>query len=952
MKVEFCKWNKYLILVVLSLIVVATVFVCSNSYVGNVVAEEVGEITSEEVDISNSPNVSGLWSNYVSSSSWSGSGTQNNPYCIRTSANLAYMAYLINSSQSGYASAYYKIINDVDMGIHYWVPISKDFSGHIDGNYKVINNLRICDYESSSYFSGDSTGFIENMKGGSIVNLGICGVDINITMTSITSALGVLCGTISSETAPITIENCWVRGNVVVNCNSDALYIGSIVGFSFQKNSYPKIIRNCFSGIDITPFVTNATYIGGIIGNVGSYDVGVNGSLLVDKCYYGGKITNYGDENKCYYSGIAGLVDYGTNNVHIFSNSYFNSSLLVGIGAVGTKDTTTYYSNNIVGSLCSGKTTAQMTTQATYVGWDFVDIWEFDTPDVPVEGVIYYPVLQGFTYPQTLYVTFTFYVKDVVAGVPTGDWYILNIQKFARGGAITSDDFITIPSRYAIVDQICYWAYTPEFDMSNLQCDVSFYLCYMDEQETVTIRFWNLVTMLQITERIAIPNTTYITRPNDPGVYGYTFDNWYTSTDCTTVFTFGVKVGNVDVNIYAKFNKNTYYIYYKTYDKYIVDGTGNWVQISSEAVLYQNQRAVIEGTTHTYEPVEVTGYTFGGWFYDEELTRPVPSNFVMPAYSINLYASFTKNPFIITFRADFEDISTSTVLYQEYILDEEIPDIPTKIGYTIVAPYWDFDFDTPITDDVTILAVYTINVYTVTFTYNSNLSSVIAQQGKSMNIVQQVEHGQDATTPILDQYQLYGYQFAGWSKSLENITQNQTIYANFSSSIVTLTFVSFSSRVTQDYLYGQEISLESVPNPATRVGYDKIAPYWDWESSGVSLSAVQSSAIVNAVYTVNTYEINFVDESGSIILTIMVNHGDEINAPNVATDLFEMVVYDQIFGRATSDMTIRVSVESYATQVYVGAAFAGVLILTIVLFSFIKRKKSSTMVVKGMRRLK
>ena len=71
------------------------------------------------------------------------------------------------------------------------------------------------------------------------------------------------------------------------------------------------------------------------------------------------------------------------------SNSYFGGTITGAAGSTGGfallgTGTSNYYDMDIAGlddGLGEGRTTAQMLTQANYVGWDFVSTWEM------VEGV-------------------------------------------------------------------------------------------------------------------------------------------------------------------------------------------------------------------------------------------------------------------------------------------------------------------------------------------------------------------------------------------------------------------------------------------------------------------------------------------------------------------------------------------------------------------------------------
>ena len=76
-----------------------------------------------------SPTNDGYWTdegNY--STSFSGLGTEANPYKISTQKQLAGLSYLVNNGNETYQSAYYQQTADLDMSDYWWVPIGTSAS--------------------------------------------------------------------------------------------------------------------------------------------------------------------------------------------------------------------------------------------------------------------------------------------------------------------------------------------------------------------------------------------------------------------------------------------------------------------------------------------------------------------------------------------------------------------------------------------------------------------------------------------------------------------------------------------------------------------------------------------------------------------------------------------------------------------------------------------------------
>ncbi len=113
-----------------------------------------------------------------------------------------------------------------------------------------------------------------------------------------------------------------------------------------------------------------------------------------------------------------------------------------------------------------------------------------------------------------------------------------------------------------------------------------------------------------------------------------------------------------------------------------------------------------------------------------------------------------------------------------------MPSAPTRIGYTFQGWYngdTKFDFSTPVTDNITLTAQWTINTYTVKFNSNGGSGSMAAQTfsyGTAQNLTANA-----FTRP--------GYTFAGWNTKVDGsgtpygdkaeltLTDNLTLYAQW-----------------------------------------------------------------------------------------------------------------------------------------------------------------------------
>jgi uncharacterized repeat protein (TIGR02543 family)/prepilin-type N-terminal cleavage/methylation domain-containing protein len=224
------------------------------------------------------------------------------------------------------------------------------------------------------------------------------------------------------------------------------------------------------------------------------------------------------------------------------------------------------------------------------------------------------------------------------------------------------------------------------------------------------------------------------------------------------------------------------------------------------------------------------GYTFGGWYLDEECTQLY--DFTNPITGeITLYAKWIENAkptYTVTFNSNGgSSVSNQTIEEGDKATQ---PNNPTKEGYTFNGWYSDsgltqsFDFNTTINSNIDLFAKWTesITYYTVSFYSNggSNVSS------------QSIASGQTATRPTNPTKS--GYTFGGWytNSSLTNafsfstpITNDTNLYAKWTVNY-TVTFNSNggSSVSSQSVASGQKATRPTNP---TKSGYSFSGWYSD-----------------------------------------------------------------------------------------------------------------------------
>jgi hypothetical protein len=361
-----------------------------------------------------------------------GNGSTSDPYQIATLENLFWIAaddsIVSRPAQAIRWSNHYIQTADIDASSTIdwfdgqgWSPIgafygwqnpdNRPFSGSYNGQNHTINALYI-----NRQIWG--VGFIGLSDNATITQLGL---------TNVNSIGNLDVGAIVGYQVNSTVSNCYSTGDLSGN-----QYIGGLIGY--QRNStisncysavtvygnqfvagfigyqYLSIINNCFS----TGSVDGNDQVGGLVGyqRGSSIDLCYSSANVEGNQYVGGLVGyhSYSSINNSYKTGavggnniIGGLV--GHQYISTINNSYSASQVnainyaggLVA-GLYDSSSTSCYWDIGISGQTTSyggeGRTTPQMTypyDTNTYVGWDFSNIWAYDTDHTINNG---YPYLR------------------------------------------------------------------------------------------------------------------------------------------------------------------------------------------------------------------------------------------------------------------------------------------------------------------------------------------------------------------------------------------------------------------------------------------------------------------------------------------------------------------------------------------------------------------------------
>lgn len=283
---------------------------------------------------------------------FSGSGTEADPYLIKTADDLY--------SVRNYPSAYFKLANDIDLtkwiADNYpetgWAPIcssSNSFTGTFDGSGFTISGLyinRTTDYNSLFGYAKNAT--VKNLNiicdiTGPNNTAAIMGYGSSITMTDCTVSGningGSYTGGLVGSASQLNLTHCVVESNISGGNNTGGL-VGKIECTSNYSVEVTTNINACYVKGDIS---STGSYVGGLIGHDDSsytYSRSYGNTSNIINCYYDGNVSsegNYvggicgyatGEYRKCYAKGtvsgdssVGGIAGYLNGTYY----SYYNS---------------------------------------------------------------------------------------------------------------------------------------------------------------------------------------------------------------------------------------------------------------------------------------------------------------------------------------------------------------------------------------------------------------------------------------------------------------------------------------------------------------------------------------------------------------------------------------------------------------------------------------------------
>lgn len=268
---------------------------------------------------------------------------------------------------------------------------------------------------------------------------------------------------------------------------------------------------------------------------------------------------------------------------------------------------------------------------------------------------------------------------------------------------------------------------------------------------------------------------------------GYKFNGWKTEdgTLLTNSEGKGLAVWNIaqDTTLFADWSAVEYSITY-----YNVEGATN-----PNPVKY-----TVEDDGITLAEAQRTGYSFLGWYSDDSMITEVKQIDTLSAVNVELWAKWEIIEYTATFQNSDGVIETVTFTVEDKTLDE--PEVPERNGYTGAWESYEIA-----TNDLTIDAVYTPIIYTITYTNTKG-----------------VENGNETRYTIeseairLSDLSAEGYTFDGWYSDGEKVTEiasgtygDITLEAKWTAIEYTITFIMENEDGGYDGHYADEENPET-----------------------------------------------------------------------------------------------------------------------------------------------
>lgn len=446
-------------------------------------------------------------------------------------------------------------------------------------------------------------------------------------------------------------------------------------------------------------------------------------------------------------------------------------------------------------------------------------------------------------------------------------------------------------------------------EVSVVTGDVTYRAQFTSSRRIYTVTFYSddgvtVLARVSVSYGVAAAYSKPTPIKNATEYYVYTFDKWVTSLGGTQEAS--LSSIKSDLNVYASFTATV-----RTLNLSVITNNSNYGEVSTTEIknIAYGSLVEINGNVLTVDGKSVTAtpkistpqytYTFVRW--DAPVT--VVSNTIIKATFER-----TVNKYTVTWKNGDEilEIDEDVIYGLTPVYNGAIPTKPADAEFTYTFAGWS-PAVAAVTGDVTYYATFTdaTNKYTVTF-YDDDGTTVLG--------VAVVEYGQSAVYPNALPTKLPPqnrpdiiYTFDKWvtvlggteEASLDNITENKSVYAKYSTTSRTyvVTFCDYDgTTISQiNVAYG---NAAIAPGDPEREGYR----FDGWDKT---FSNITGELTVKATY-VQQFTVEFLDYDNSVIDIQLVDYNGNATAPeNPTRNNYRFTGWNTVFNNVVHDLTVK-----------------------------------------------
>ena len=282
------------------------------------------------------------------------------------------------------------------------------------------------------------------------------------------------------------------------------------------------------------------------------------------------------------------------------------------------------------------------------------------------------------------------------------------------------------------------------------------------------------------------------------------------------------------------------------------------------------------------------GYTFAFWYLGEDEQNATAYDFNTPVTeNITLTAKWNINKYTVTFNS-YGGTPVPPAQEVEYGLTATKPADPTLKGYTFAFWYLGedeqnataYDFNTPVTENITLTAKWNINKYTVTFNTDG---------GTPVPPAQEVEYGLTATEPAAPKKT--GYTFDGWYLGDEKydfsaaVEQNITLTAKWEAKKANVHLMIFKSGDLSTPIVNVPYATDKLAGDTIDLAEIDLSSYLDFDFE------IDGGWYDDGLFNLYKKYVNGEQENKPAALTELQINGNWQNLKLIVTELVPVVYY-------------------------------------------------------------